>query len=78
MGVMTMKMINNTSITSTIGVTLMSATGGGTGCFFMVNLLLYRKEQQARRPATPIRIQLAAVIVLPSYFFAIRWDRFRK
>src|SRR5450756_2753193 len=28
-GVMTMKMMSNTSITSTIGVTLMSATGGG-------------------------------------------------
>ena len=29
MGVMTMKMISSTSITSTMGVTLMSATGGG-------------------------------------------------
>src|SRR4051794_40741052 len=33
MGVMTMKMISMTSITSTIGVTLMSATGGGAFCF---------------------------------------------
>ena len=29
MGVMTMKMMSSTSITSTMGVTLMSATGGG-------------------------------------------------
>src|SRR5260370_25913228 len=29
MGVMTMKMMSMTSMTSTIGVTLMSATGGG-------------------------------------------------
>jgi hypothetical protein len=33
-GVMTMKMISMTSITSTIGVTLMSATGGGALYFF--------------------------------------------
>ena len=33
MGVMTMKMISSTSITSTMGVTLMSATGGGALCF---------------------------------------------
>src|SRR5215472_5552430 len=33
MGVMTMKMMSITSITSTIGVTLMSATGGGALCF---------------------------------------------
>jgi hypothetical protein len=33
MGGITMKMINSTSITSTIGVTLMSATGGGTFFF---------------------------------------------
>src|SRR5689334_16519153 len=33
MGVMTMKMMSITSMTSTIGVTLMSATGGGALCF---------------------------------------------
>ncbi len=32
-GVMTMKMISITSITSTMGVTLMSATGGGALSF---------------------------------------------
>ena len=32
-GVMTMKMISSTSITSTIGVTLISATGGGAFAF---------------------------------------------
>jgi hypothetical protein len=31
---MTMKMINMTNITSTMGVTLMSATGGGAVNFF--------------------------------------------
>jgi hypothetical protein len=35
MGVMTMKMISMTSITSTIGVTLISATGGGAECFII-------------------------------------------
>src|ERR1022692_3704266 len=34
-GVMTIKMISSTSITSTIGVTLMSATGGGETRFFI-------------------------------------------
>ena len=33
MGVMTMKMMSSTSITSTMGVTLMSATGGGALVF---------------------------------------------
>src|SRR5215471_5638319 len=33
-GVITMKMMSITSITSTIGVTLISATGGGALCFF--------------------------------------------
>ena len=37
MGVMTMKMISITSITSTIGVTLMSATGGGALNFFSLS-----------------------------------------
>jgi hypothetical protein len=36
MGVMTMKMINSTSITSTMGVTLISETGGAAVCFFMI------------------------------------------
>src|SRR5882724_12883001 len=35
MGVMTMKMMSMTSITSTMGVTLMSATGGGAECFII-------------------------------------------
>ena len=38
-GVMTMKMMSITSITSTIGVTLMSATGGGA--FALSNLLFF-------------------------------------
>ena len=39
MGVMTMKMMSITSITSTIGVTLMSATGGGACLLFHCSLL---------------------------------------
>src|SRR3954469_18836826 len=35
MGVITMKMMSITSITSTIGVTLISATGGGAFAFFV-------------------------------------------
>jgi hypothetical protein len=35
MGVMTMKMMSITSITSTMGVTLISATGGGAECFII-------------------------------------------
>src|SRR5215468_9159608 len=35
MGVMTMKMMSITSMTSTIGVTLMSDTGGGALCSFI-------------------------------------------
>jgi hypothetical protein len=35
MGVITMKMMSITSMTSTIGVTLMSATGGGALCFII-------------------------------------------
>ena len=37
MGVMTMKMMSITSITSTMGVTLMSATGGGALCFMITD-----------------------------------------
>jgi hypothetical protein len=35
-GVMTMKMISSTSITSTMGVTLMSETTGGAVFFFIL------------------------------------------
>src|SRR5205807_5771291 len=35
MGVMTMKMMSITNITSTMGVTLISATGGGAECFII-------------------------------------------
>src|ERR1035437_2246746 len=37
-GVMTIKMMSNTSITSTMGVTLMSATGGGALCCMITEL----------------------------------------
>ena len=40
-GVMTMKMISSTNITSTMGVTLISATGGGALCFVCPLLTLF-------------------------------------
>jgi hypothetical protein len=40
MGVMTMKIISSTSMTSTMGVTLMSATGGAA-LFFSISRLLF-------------------------------------
>jgi hypothetical protein len=40
MGVMTMKMMSITSITSTIGVTLMSDIGPDIFCFFMLASIL--------------------------------------
>src|SRR5205807_1319151 len=42
-GVITIKMISSTNITSTIGVTLMSDTGGGI-CFFSMEFLLSRRQ----------------------------------
>src|ERR1039458_1317273 len=41
MGVMTMKMISRTSITSTMGVTLMSATGGGALNLTLLPVILF-------------------------------------
>src|ERR1035438_1979632 len=41
MGVMTMKMISMTSITSTMGVTLMSATGGIALNFFFSPVIVF-------------------------------------
>src|SRR5271155_5426920 len=48
MGVMTMKMISSTSMTSTIGVTLISLTTGGAFCFF-IRFLIYRRTLNIRR-----------------------------
>src|SRR3954451_6381764 len=57
MGVMTMKMMSITSMTSTIGVTLMSATGGGAFCFsiayFSISIGSGRRD-----PGSPSLIQL--------------------
>ena len=47
MGVMTMKMISSTSITSTMGVTLMSDTGGGA-FFFFIDLTPFESEAADR------------------------------
>src|SRR5436189_4585460 len=51
MGVMTMKMMSITSMTSTIGVTLMSATGGGAWClltdsFFFAIVFLHGTREE--------------------------------
>ena len=55
MGVMTMKMISSTSMTSTMGVTLMSATGGGALCFLVsfifAIVLLHGTRQDAGSPS---------------------------
>src|SRR5579864_2652268 len=48
-GVITMKMMSITSITSTMGVTLISATGGGTFCFIISIVLRFRPPDP--RPA---------------------------
>src|SRR5260370_42573314 len=50
-GVITMKMISNTSITSTMGVTLMSDTGGGA--FFFSISIPPRKRTEAGRSCRP-------------------------
>src|SRR5712671_5406480 len=62
-GVITMKMINNTSITSTIGVTLMSATGGGTGCFFIGKSPSFSGRETSPAARLASRIQLATAIL---------------
>src|SRR5215472_5927818 len=63
MGVMTMKMMSSTSITSTMGVTLMSATGGGAlclvafSCFLVAIVCLHGTQggvgRRSGRPAFP-------------------------
>ena len=60
-GVMTMKMMSITSITSTIGVTLMSATGGGALCFFSIFFAIVCLQELGRRgsPAGSPVLQLA-------------------
>jgi hypothetical protein len=52
-GVMTMKMISSTSITSTIGVTLISATGSDAFFFFICLSLL--KNRRIVQPAPHCR-----------------------
>src|ERR1700722_10994110 len=61
MGVMTMKMMSSTSITSTMGVTLMSATGGGA--FFFSIPKSFRRRGAEYKPR-PFRIQLASRTLL--------------
>src|SRR5581483_6274471 len=87
-GVMTMKMMSITSITSTIGVTLMSATGGGALCLvtfsftFAIVCLQELGGERGARGGLP-RIQLAesrSGRVETAYLRAPapRCDRFRK
>src|SRR5579862_2569785 len=45
MGVITMKMISSTSITSTMGVTLISATGGGALNFFFSPVIAFSPDR---------------------------------
>src|SRR5208282_2512684 len=65
MGVITMKMISSTSITSTIGVTLMSDVTEGASGFFIQNSS-FSRSAGARRPGGAARtgIQLAKGISL--------------
>ena len=83
MGVMTMKMISSTSITSTIGVTLMSATGGGALNFSSVSChrISPRNSAEAGAPRAGLpAIQLAGsqCSAAMTYLRAPRCDRFRK
>src|ERR1035438_6815923 len=78
MGVMTMKMISSTNMTSTMGVTLMSATGGGAFCNFISNSFLGRGYGRDRIPVhtlSPEPIQLADS---PIYLETVRCVRFKK
>src|ERR1017187_10881982 len=70
-GVMTMKMMSITSITSTMGVTLMSDTGGAAPCFMItdaafsfaiVSLPGIRQEAGGPRPELPPK-QIAPILL---------------
>ncbi len=79
MGVITMKMISSTSITSTMGVTLMSETTGGAFFFsitapFFLNCFLNRLRRAARAGRGATGFQLAE----KNYLALVRCDRFRK
>ncbi len=84
-GVITMKMISNTSITSTMGVTLMSAT---MPIFFRSNgirKLLSWLESGGKRVRYPVAVPLpppaattAEKAAFRAYFFPRRWERLMK
>src|SRR2546422_905924 len=75
MGVMTMKMMSITSITSTMGVTLMSATGGGALCLIIGFFLHFWLGPSGARPKARDH-QLAES---DRYFLTPeRCDRFKK
>src|SRR5689334_5779927 len=63
-GVMTMKLMSITSITSTIGVTLISATGGGALClvtfsFTLAIVCLHKEPGRRGEPVGSPILQLA-------------------
>src|ERR1035438_3657657 len=72
-GVMTIKMISSTSMTSTIGVTLMSATGGGAARFFIslvaIVFSLGNRPKSTGAPREAPAFQLAGfpILVLNAY-----------
>src|SRR5690349_8257383 len=70
-GVMTMKMISNTSITSTMGVTLMSDTGGGA-FFFSISFPPSKLAEVGRscRPPAAAHSFNSHELVLPVYSHA--------
>src|SRR4051812_38175558 len=80
MGVMTMKMISMTSITSTIGVTLISFIGGGAFCFCIWLFLHFIKARTiASRDAIVLEPNSTRRGRRTYYFLAPdRCDRFRK
>src|ERR1700722_9154513 len=66
-GVITMKMMSSTSITSTIGVTLMSATGGGAFALMITDIISLHSGLYGEQPG-PSR---CAPLQLAGYFFQL-------
>src|ERR1035437_2336292 len=68
-GVMTMKMISSTSITSTMGVTLMSLTGAGACCFFLppCSLAIASLPGNRQDAGSPVRGSLISTRRIPEF-----------
>ena len=82
MGVITMKMMSTTSITSTIGVTLISDTGGGAFFCCMTISLNLLPSRRIRTPAAKSTRKITTRNTAGFYYLrmaaAPRCDRFRK